>query len=138
MKWLRNIVRSGLQNNDEYQKRRGILLSNYIALILSGCIVLMFVIRRIVFADIAGGITLTNTAVGLLACLSPIVANRMGLTTLSRLLLCYFPVIFIWYAYISQMMATTFIDQSAYDSERIHLLTMSFIPYLLLDKRKPF
>src|SRR5687768_2899414 len=135
---VRNIMRSGLRNTDEYQNRRGILLSNYISLILSGCVLLLYIIRRYIFADISGvGLTMQTTSIGLVICLTPIMSNRMGLTTYSRLLLCYLPVLFIWYVYTTGMMEMVFVRQSAYDSARIHLLTVSFIPYLLLDRKKP-
>ncbi|HTF19282.1 MAG TPA: hypothetical protein VK658_14470 [Chryseolinea sp.] len=137
MSWLRNIARSGLLDADEYQKKRGILLTNYISLLLCACLILLFTGRRLVFGHIPGGMNLRLLSVGILFFACPIVLNRSGFTTASRLLLCYFSVCFIWYAYISLMTAMTSIEQASYDSARIHLVAISFIPYLLLDKRKP-
>jgi len=138
MRWLRNIARSGLLDTDEYQKRRSVILSNYIALLLSGCLLLLFILRRFVFGHFSGGVSvdLLVTGIGLFVC--PILLNRFGLTTVSRILLCYISVCYIWYAYISLMRPQQLVEQAFYDSLRIHLLTVSFIPYLLLDKRKPY
>lgn len=74
---------------------------------------------------------------GIVLFVVPILLNKFGYTTASRILLCYFSVCFIWYAYIWLMLGMKVVEQANYDSVRIHLLAVSFIPYLLLDKRKP-
>lgn len=137
MSWFRHIVRSGLLDGDAYQKRRGILLSNYISLVISGALLLLFIIRRSFFGHIPGGLNTYFLSIGLIGFLSPILLNRLGMTTLSRMLLCYAPACLIWYTYISFMQDMPVIEQAGYDSARIHLLAFSFIPYLLLDSKKP-
>src|SRR5678815_2262794 len=102
MTWFRNIVLSGLSDADEYQKYRGILLSNYISLSLCGVLFLLFFVRRFVFGHVPGGVNLYFLILGLTAFGTPVLLNRAGLTTVSRLMLCYLPVCFLWYFYISQ------------------------------------
>ena len=136
MGWYRNIVRSGLNTTDEYQEKRAILLSNYISLVLCGCLLLLFVIRRFVFGHISGGINLEFLSVGIVLFVAPILLNRLERTTASRLLLCYAPVFFIWYVFILQLTDMPRVEQAAYDSMRIYLLAVSSIPYLLLNEKK--
>ena len=137
MSLLRTIARSGLKDGYEYQEKRAILLSNYISLLLCGCLILLFVVRRLIFGHIPEGVNLHLLVVGILCFAFPILLNRIGLTTASRVLMCYFSVFFIWYGYVSQMIHMTLIQQATYDGLRIHLLALSFVPYLLLDKREP-
>jgi hypothetical protein len=138
MNWFRSIVRSGLLPTDEYQKKRAILLSNYISLLLCGCLLLLFIIRRFVFGHISGGVTVHFLIVGFILFLIPVVLNRLQLTTLSRMHLCFAPVCFIWYVNISLMNDVPVVEQAHYDSVRIHLLAVSFIPYLLLNEKKRY
>lgn len=137
MNWFRDLTRSGLHDGDAYQKKRSILFANYISLVLSGCILLLFFIRRFIFGQYPGGLNLTQLAIAIVMFLVPILLNRSGQTTLSRLVLCYSPVAVIWLVYISVMKDMEIIEQAGYDSQRIHLLAVSFIPYLLLDIKKP-
>ena len=138
MSWFRNIVRSGLRDTDEYQRKRAILLSNYISLLLCGCLLLFFIIRRFVLGHISVGTDLHFLSVGLASFIIPILLNRTHFTTLSRILLCYTTICFIWYTYVSLMRGMKVIEQANYDSLRIYLLALSFMPYLLLDSKKPF
>src|SRR5690349_17706316 len=105
MSWLRTVARSGLRDTDEYQKKRGILLSNYISLLLCGCLIALFIVRRVIFGHIPGGLNIQLLAIGMVFFVSPILLNRAGFTTASRVLMCYFSVFFIWLGYISPMMA---------------------------------
>lgn len=138
MSWFRNITRSGLLPTDAYQHRRAILLSNYISLVLCACMLLLFLLRRLVFGHIPGGMDTHSVLIGLTCAILPVILNRLQWTTLSRLLMCYTPVCFMWYVYVSDMRAMPLIEQAVYDSMRIHFLAVSFIPYLLLDIKKPW
>lgn len=132
MKLLDNIVRSGLSDTDDYQKKRGIILSNYISLLLSTAILMAFFGNLLFF-----GINIWDKLVlGLIFFLSPIVCNRLLLTNLSRLVLCFFPVFFLWYGFVSLMIDMPVVEVSVYDGLRIFLLAMCSIPYLLFDKGK--
>ena len=137
MGWFRNIARTGIKNSDEYQVRRGILISNYISLILMGALTVLFIVRRIYFADLPGGINLFSYITGMIVFAIPILANKAGFTSLSRILLCYAPVLVIWVVSIKVMMTLPAVVQASYDSIRILFLAVSFIPYLLLDSKKP-
>jgi hypothetical protein len=98
----------------------------------------MFIVRRFIFGHIPGGLNIYSFSIGFGAFISPIMFNRAGMTTLSRLILCYTPVGLIWYVGISTVLYRPVIEQAAYDSLRIFLLAFSFIPYLLLDSKKPY
>jgi signal transduction histidine kinase len=134
MNFLQNIIRSGLQAEDEYQNRRGIILSNYISITLCAALILLY-INRLVFY----GLNMLETLlVGVPVLIIPVLCNRLHYTLLSRLLLCIAPVFFVWYAMRIQMRDVESIDQSAYDGLRIFLLSVCFIPYLLFDRNKLF
>lgn len=132
---LRNIVESGLSKSDVYQKRRSILLSNYIALILCAAIIVLGMIRWALFNDIDQAL-FSNYALGVTLFPLAIVFNRFRLTTLSRLYLSLLPTVFVWYTVTSPMLAMSKIESSVYDSLRIFLLAVSCIPYLILDKKQ--
>ncbi len=136
MTWFSNIIHTGLSGTDVYQKKRGIIFSNYISLILCAAILVLFVFKKLAFGNIPYGFNSNFLIIGLALFLSPILLNRFLLTTLSRLSLCLAPVLYLWYFYISQMSELDFIETTIYDSFRIFLLTVSFLPYLLFDKRK--
>lgn len=136
MGWFRNIARSGLVPTYDYQRKRAILLSNYISLLLCGCLLLLFIIRRFVFGYISGGITFQFLSIGFFLFVVPIVLNRLHFTTLSRMHLCYAPVCYIWFVYVLLMRDMPVVEQASYDSMRIHLLAVSSIPYLLLNDKK--
>ena len=87
---------------------------------------------------ISAGTDLHFLSVGLVSFTIPILLNRAHFTTLSRILLCYATVCFICYTYVSLMRGLKVIEQANYDSLRIYLLALSFMPYLLLDSKKPF
>src|SRR4249919_586703 len=83
---FKNIVESGLLPTDSYQKKRGIVLSNYIALIMCACFLLLFILRFFLLHNI-DTLTLINFPLGIALFLFTIVLNRFYLTTLSRLYL---------------------------------------------------
>ena len=49
---FKNIIESGLLKTDTYQKKRGIVLSNYIALILCASVLVLFVLRLFILHNI--------------------------------------------------------------------------------------
>ena len=60
------IIRSGVTNKDHYLKARGIIISNYISMILGGSITLIFFIRWIL-----NGLVVPGLITGLLIFLIP-------------------------------------------------------------------
>jgi hypothetical protein len=131
----RTIVESGLSKTDAYQKRRSILLSNYIALILCAAIVLLGTTRFLLFQNVDRTLFI-NYILGAILFLLAIVFNRFHLTTLSRLYLSLLPTVFVWYVFITTILVMPKIETSVYDSLRIFLLALSCIPYLILDKKQ--
>ena len=131
MSIIKHIIRSGISDGDDYLKKRGVILSNYISLILCGSITLLFIIRWL-----KNGIFVESLIAGSLLFLVPIFFNRLAWTTVSRLYLCYMPVAFLWYIFISNLSEAPVVEQSMYDALRLFLLAVSFIPYLLFEKNK--
>lgn len=136
MKMLRKIVRTGLADGQEYHEKRAILLSNYISLTLSGALFTLFIIRRIVFGDVPGGVTTVHLVTGIIVFTSPVFLNGIGKTTLARLILCYVPILYLWWVYISLMKEMPLVESVEYDSCRIFLLALGFIPYLMFDRTR--
>lgn len=132
---LRTIVESGLSKTDVYQKRRSILLSNYIALILCIAIMILGTTRSLIFHTVDQTL-LANYFLGVILFSLTIVFNRLRLTTLSRLYVSLLPTAFVWYACIILMLAMPKIETSTYYSLRVFLLATSCIPYLVLDKKQ--
>jgi len=131
---FKHIVESGLHKADTYQKKRAIVLSNYIALILTSSLLLIIIIRLTVFHDVDKALII-NFTLGTVLFIAAIVFNRLFLTTLSRLYLCFLPITFVWYSFIRGMKLLPSIEPTVYDGLRVFLLAISCIPYLLLDKK---
>lgn len=130
MSAFQSIIRTGVSPSDEYQKRRGIILSNCIALILIVALIAVNISRLYLL-----GATLLNyTILGFILFLSPILCNRLHLTKVSRLIVCFAPTFFIWYVFISQMLGMETIGSSMYSGFRIYLVAICFVPYLLFTK----
>lgn len=130
MNVLQSVIRTGLSESDVYHEKRGIILSNCIALVLLGALVAIN-ISRFIFT---GSIPVEYTIIGLLLFISPVVLNRFHFTKASRLLVCLAPVFFIWYVFLSQMQAREAIEPSMYSGFRIFLVAVCFVPYLLFSK----
>ncbi len=128
---LRQIIRSGVSNTDDHLTVRGIVLSNYISLILCTALVMLFALRWLM-----NGYVLYYAGVGIALFALPVIFNRLYWTTLSRLYLCYVPVIFLWLTFVSIFPQIESPENSIYDSVRMFLLAISPIPYLLFEKEK--
>jgi len=131
---LKGIVESGLKKKDSYQKKRGIVLCNAIALILCASLLLLLILRLFVLHNINQA-TLLNFPIGMALFLATVLLNRLFLTTLSRLYLSLLPVAFLWYMAIYGLKILPSGMATDYDSFRIFFLAMSCIPYLLLDNQ---
>lgn len=134
MKLLRRIVRLGVTDELNYQAKREIVATNNLTLILTGAIFLLMILRDIVIPNAPYKVYWT---VGIGLFLLPLVLNAFFLTTISRLILCYVPVLFIWFSFVSSILQVDVVEQSMFDALRIFLLAVSFIPYLILDRNRP-
>ncbi len=136
MSWVKSLTRSGLLDSDPYSKKRSILLSNYIALILIVSAIIIFIIRSIFFTTNTYALTFDFLIEAILMFSSTIILNRFSFPTLGRLVLCLGSVLFLWHIYISRMLEMEVIESTIYDSFRIFLLAFSPIPFLIFDKSK--
>ena len=107
MNVFKQIIRSGVSDSDDHLKARGIILSNYISLILCMSVALLFVVRWL-----QNGIFLSSLIVGFLLFISPVIFNRYSQTILSRLYLCYMPVAFLLYIFISNLANASAVETS--------------------------
>jgi len=135
MRLFSDIIHSGIRDGDAYQDKRGVLLSNYISLILSGAIVLIFVLRQLFFSNVEHTLTIAYLPIALIMFMGSIVLNRFSLTTLSRICLCLSPVCFLWLVFLLEMKKFSITETSVYDSLRIYLLAVSVTPYLLFERK---
>jgi len=132
---LKGIVETGLKKTDAYQKKRGIVLCNAIALILCATLLLLFILRFFILHNINQAAFL-NFPIGIALFLVTVLLNRLFLTTLSRLYLSLLPVAYLWYMAIYGLKILPSGQATDYDSLRVFFLAMSCIPYLLLDNQK--
>jgi signal transduction histidine kinase len=132
MNALHSFIRTGVSSSDEYQEKRAIILSNCIALILLAALV----VSNISWLFFFGTTLLSYTVIGLLLFLSPILCNRFHFTKVSRLIVCFAPVFFIWYVFLSRMLDMETIGPSVYSGFRIYLVAVCFVPYLLFSKEE--
>ncbi len=133
---LKNIIRSGVLDSDPYSKKRSIVLSNYIAIILTIAAILVFVIRSSLYSANTYALTFDFLIEAILLFLAPIVLNRFSLPTIGRLFLCLGSVLFLWHIYVIRMISMDQVESTIYDSFRIFLLALSPIPFLIFDKSK--
>jgi len=134
MKSLKSIVRLGVTDELNYQAKREIVTTNFISLILAGAVLLLAILRKILFINVPYDF---YWALGLLLFLLPMVLNALLWTVASRMFLCTIPVLFIWFSFVSELLKVEGLQQSMFDGMRIFLLSVSFIPYLILDRSKP-
>ncbi|HNP18697.1 MAG TPA: hypothetical protein PKL31_09710 [Fulvivirga sp.] len=134
MNFLKKIVSFGLSGIEVYHDKRAIALTNYISLILSGILIVLFIVRWTVYRHISTGIDTDFFLLGLSLFIVPIIFNKLNWTVLSRLFICIAPICFLWLLFISKMQELPSVDITMHDTLRIYLLVFSLIPYLLFDK----
>jgi PAS domain S-box-containing protein len=132
LNFVKSLIESGVKDHDNPSKRRGVIFSNYIALILCAVNLILFLI--IPQNRSWEGLTQTSIAIAIFS--FPIILNRISLIDLSRLYLCWVPPLIISWYIISRMNEMTVVPVSVYGGLRIYLLAVSCIPYLLLERSR--
>jgi len=129
---LKNILSFGIKTDMSHDTKRRILLTNNLSLILVGAL-LIFVF----FRNAAGYSTnLIILILGVSFFISPLVLNYFHQTSLSRILLCYGTIIFIWFAAISEFQKLDSVDPLHINDVRVFFISVAFIPYLLIDPKR--
>jgi PAS domain-containing protein len=129
--FLQAITYSGIKEDDPPSKKRGIILSNFVALTLVAANILIFLI-------IPGNHNIFGFLEMLFAVVVfsfPILLNRWHFTTFSRLYECYLPTIIIFWYMTNVMRQTEVVPISFYDGLRFYLLAASCIPYLIFERK---
>ncbi len=130
MSVFKKITESGITHGGSTRKKRAIVLSNYIALILSISCYLIFII--IPQNHNWGGFT--EMTIGAVIFSFAILLNHFSFTNISRLYLCWLPpILLMWYTTIGMRYAIN-ISVSSYDGLRFYLLAFGCIPYILMDR----
>ncbi len=119
-----------MRDDDNPSRKRGIIFSNYIALVLCVSNLGLFII--IPQNHNLGG--LKEAIVSITIFSAPILLNRLGLIDTARLYLCLLPPLLITWYMVTGMQDAKIIPVTTYDGLRIYLLATSCIPFLLLDR----
>lgn len=127
--FLRLLVESGVGDDDSPSRKRGVIFSNYIALVLCLSAITLFII--IPYNHNVGGLKEALIAIAIF--LITILLNRLSLINTARIYLCFLPPLLITGYMVLGMREASSISVVTYDGLRIYLLATSCIPYLLLD-----
>ncbi len=136
MNLFERIIYSGAKGLEDDFGIRGVVISNYISLILCLAVSALFFIKTI-FADY--GLYDFNIYFflgGLAMFFSPILLNRAAHILSGRLILCFGSMSYVWFVFICKMMDLKLIEQSVFDGLRIYLLAISPIPFLVFNCKK--
>jgi len=136
MSILKKVTKTGIEQHHSHPKKRAIRLTNFLSIILTFCITLLYTIRSVVYSDVEHGLRFDHFVLGVMLFMIPILLNKLKLTNVSRIFLCYLPVCFLWFIHFQSMNNFQPVEVSRYDNFRIFLLVFSFVPYLILDMRK--
>ncbi len=134
MNLLKDIIYSGISKGQTTASKRGTIITNYLSLILSVLLLLLYLYRLIIFDNANLD---SFWLLGVTMFLLPLGLNRLEWSTSAKLALCYAPVCFLWYAFISVVNNREIIEISMYDGLRLFLVSMGILPYLVLDRSKP-
>jgi signal transduction histidine kinase len=123
----------GLNSDQTNLLQREILYTNIIAVLLMLTTALFYIAVKIDFPEVTYSMTLKGMLVGEICFCIPLLLNYFNRTTLSRIFICYLPIVYIWTLTIISFQHVSMIEDTRYDSLKILLLSVSLIPYLLFD-----
>jgi PAS domain S-box-containing protein len=129
--WLKDITESGASFAKSESEKRNIILTNGIA-IVSSCAVVALMIFRSMFENMPLQSTRNLLYPGVLLFLLPILLNRKGFTTISRVAMCWIPPIFVMsiaYFVLQKEQATA----ASYVGMRYYLLGFCCPPFQIFN-----
>lgn len=130
------IIYSGTKGLEDGFSLRGVVISNYISLILCLAVSVLFFVKN-VFANYRLYDFNIYFFLGGLAIFSiPMLLNRTSHTIAGRLILCIGSMGYVWFVFIYKMMDLQLIEEGVFDGLRIYLLAISPIPFLVFNYRK--
>src|ERR1041384_7877243 len=91
--WLKDITESGASLARSIPEKRNIILTNGLALVSSLAVLALMIFHRVLTSPLPS--VRPWLYLGFLLFLLPIYLNRKGFTTISRLLVCWIPPIFL-------------------------------------------
>ncbi|UII31225.1 PAS domain S-box protein [Fulvivirga ulvae] len=125
---------TGVTDDLSYPERRLIVLSNYVAFILSCVNILLLVI----IPQNHNLATLFETSVALVLFTIPFAFNHLHFHIFNRFYLSWLPPMLIAFHMITLMRQSESIPATTYDGFRFYILACGCIPYLLFGKNAPF
>jgi len=131
---LKFLLENGVTDDLLPSQKRAAIFSNFISLILSVAAMALFLI--VPQNRNTGGLTESLISIAIFSV--PLLLNRMGLSLISRLYLCWVPPFLITWAMVMGMQRLEQIPASSYSGLRVYLLATSCIPYLLMGKKSPW
>lgn len=127
--FLDRLTKAGIKYTKSTYDAKSLILVNYISIILFIAVLLLLVIRYYAF-DILPTIQVISCA---FLFLTPLLLNQFGFLRTSLLCVCWLPSMSVLWVHIINMKAFTIVLASQYDSLSIFLLSVSAIPFLVLN-----
>lgn len=124
LNWIGILASIGTHAEMHVKRKRGIIISNSIALVLCSANFLILALGNQTFAE---------SLVGLVIFSFPILLNKLGKHLFSALYLCWAPPVLVMWLMILGMLDSEIVEVTTYDGLRYYLLAFSFLPYILLD-----
>ncbi len=121
-----SLMRSGIQTVEDYQKKRSILILNYICGVIAILNLAVFFLRTFYFE-----IPAFDVLAGTLVILVPILLNQFGWINISRVYFCYLGPTYLIFLLPDLVRAG---DHSLFDGFRIYILALSIVPYLIFTR----
>lgn len=128
------LFQTGVTDDLSYPAKRLIVLSNYVAFILSCVNILLLV----VIPANHNLTTLFETSVALVLFTIPFAFNHWHFHVFNRFYLSWLPPLLIAFHMITLMRQSEAIPATTYDGFRFYILACGCIPYLLFGKNTPF
>ncbi len=131
MSLFRSITHSGTHNSYSHERNRAYVLTNYVALTFIIASFLLFLMPQ---NHTVNG--LTRTVIFIATFAVPIALNRFVPSEVSRLYLCWVPLMVVIAYMISNYHLADEVEPNSFDGLRMYLLGMGSMPYLLFHPRR--
>lgn len=136
VQFLRLITTYGVRYADSESEKRNITLANYISL-LGATVLLLLILGLFAFYGYSPGM-FSWLLIATLIFLAPLLLNRTGFTSFSRVLLCWLPPLFVFGISILDIKSGEPMSSSSFVGLRLFLLAGSCFPFLFFDLKFKF
>ncbi len=122
-------------DSNDFKNNRGIVISNYISLLLCFAVSIVFTIKYFFVEYNPYGLSTYFYLAGIILFIIPILLNLLSRTIAARMILCLGSIVYVWCFFIDRMMVIPIVETTLYDGLRIYLLALSIIPFLIFNSR---